>query len=108
MLTRCQCCHLKLRNCEKPEFSYPYIVLLTTGSQFGYHAITYGLYVDRLVQLSDSKGRDTEAYFQEEIAQPFGKVSRPHNQAIVIVIMNELLPVIHGRQFTSNVKLLSL
>ncbi|XP_045194379.2 beta-lactamase domain-containing protein 2-like [Mercenaria mercenaria] len=42
------------------------------GKQFGYHALTFGLYVDELIQHADPQRRDTDTVFQEEIAKPLG------------------------------------
>ncbi|KAK3611826.1 hypothetical protein CHS0354_040498 [Potamilus streckersoni] len=42
------------------------------GTSLGYHGITYGLYVDRLVSKADPKQRSMEQIFREEIAEPFG------------------------------------
>ncbi|KAL3870979.1 hypothetical protein ACJMK2_039004 [Sinanodonta woodiana] len=41
------------------------------GSAHGYHALTFGVYVDRLVAKADSKRRTMEEIFQEDIAKPF-------------------------------------
>ncbi|KAL3871009.1 hypothetical protein ACJMK2_039034 [Sinanodonta woodiana] len=42
------------------------------GTSLGYHVVTYGLYVDRLVSKADPKQRSMEQIFREEIAEPFG------------------------------------
>ncbi|XP_052220680.1 beta-lactamase domain-containing protein 2-like [Dreissena polymorpha] len=42
------------------------------GAQFGYHALTFGLYVDELIQRTDPNHRDTATIFQDLIAKPFG------------------------------------
>lgn len=41
------------------------------GSQFGYHGVTYGLYVDTLVRKVDPQGRDIAQFFRDEISKPF-------------------------------------
>lgn len=41
------------------------------GSKFGYHAVTYGLYLDKLVEKVDPAGRSTEQVFLEDLAQPY-------------------------------------
>ncbi|KAL4221526.1 hypothetical protein ACF0H5_019783 [Mactra antiquata] len=41
------------------------------GEHFGYHALTFGLYVDELIQRVDKQGRDTATIFKEEIADKF-------------------------------------
>ena len=51
---------------ESQETSWP------AGQKHGYHIYTYGLYLDRLIQKIDPKGRDTARIFQEEVAKPFG------------------------------------
>ena len=43
------------------------------GTGHGYHALTIGLYMDQLVRLVDPKHRAIAQFFQEEVAQPFGK-----------------------------------
>ena len=50
-------------------------LLFNTGSKFGYHGVTYGLYADRLVEKVDPKGRSTRQVFLEDIAEPFGNYS---------------------------------
>ncbi|XP_067662266.1 beta-lactamase domain-containing protein 2-like [Haliotis asinina] len=42
------------------------------GTNHGYHAITYGFYVDTLVRMADPKHRNMTQLFREEIAEPFG------------------------------------
>lgn len=42
------------------------------GKEFGYHALTFGLYVDELIQHADPQHRDTNTVFEEEIAIPLG------------------------------------
>lgn len=52
-----------------------------SGKAFGYHALTFGLYVDELLQHADTEHRDTDTIFQDEIAKPFGMYSNtfgPH------------------------------
>ncbi|XP_069121987.1 beta-lactamase domain-containing protein 2-like [Argopecten irradians] len=41
------------------------------GSGIAYHAITYGLYVDRLLPKIDPKGRSVKQMFEEDIASQF-------------------------------------
>ena len=43
------------------------------GTQHGYHALTFGLYVEQLVMRVDPKHRRLQQFFQEEIAVPFGE-----------------------------------
>ncbi|XP_052780330.1 beta-lactamase domain-containing protein 2-like [Mya arenaria] len=40
------------------------------GTQFGYHAITFGPYIDTLVRKADPKRRRMEQIFREEIGEP--------------------------------------
>ena len=42
---------------------------------YGYHTQTFGLYLDKLLQKVDPKGRDTATAFKEDIADPFGGYS---------------------------------
>ncbi|WAQ96287.1 LACT2-like protein [Mya arenaria] len=42
------------------------------GTQFGYHAITFGPYIDTLVRKADPKRRRMEQIFREEIGEPLG------------------------------------
>ncbi|XP_071096596.1 beta-lactamase domain-containing protein 2-like [Haliotis cracherodii] len=42
------------------------------GTAHGYHAITYGFFVDTLVRMADPKHRNITQIFREEIAEPFG------------------------------------
>ncbi|KAL5017870.1 hypothetical protein ScPMuIL_003592 [Solemya velum] len=42
------------------------------GSGFGYHAVSFGLYLDQIVRRVDLKWRSLAEYFREEIAEPFG------------------------------------
>lgn len=44
------------------------------GTAQGYHTLTYGLYADQLVRRVDPKHRSLGDFFQQEIAQPFGKI----------------------------------
>lgn len=44
-----------------------------SGTQHGYHGITFGLYVDQLVRRVDPYKRDLSTFFHQEIAVPFGK-----------------------------------
>ncbi|WAR31469.1 LACT2-like protein [Mya arenaria] len=39
---------------------------------FGYHALTFGLYVDELIERADPQHRDTATLFRELIGEPFG------------------------------------
>ncbi|KAK3611812.1 hypothetical protein CHS0354_040482 [Potamilus streckersoni] len=41
------------------------------GTAYGYHALTFGAYVDRLVAKADPKRRTIEQIFEDEIAKPF-------------------------------------
>lgn len=43
------------------------------GSAHGYHANTFGLYVEQLVMRVDPNKRRLHEFFKEEIAEPFGK-----------------------------------
>ena len=47
--------------------------LVSPGAHFGYHALTFGLYVDELIQRADPQHRDTATIFKHMIAEPFGK-----------------------------------
>ena len=38
----------------------------------GYHALTYGLYVDELLRRVDPKHRTMQQFIREEIADTFG------------------------------------
>ncbi|XP_046557179.1 beta-lactamase domain-containing protein 2-like isoform X1 [Haliotis rubra] len=42
------------------------------GTAHGYHAFTFGFYVDTLVRMADPKHRNMTQIFREEIAEPFG------------------------------------
>ncbi|XP_046578010.1 beta-lactamase domain-containing protein 2-like [Haliotis rubra] len=42
------------------------------GTAHGYHAITYGFYVDTLVRMADPNHRNMTQIFREEVAEPFG------------------------------------
>ncbi|KAH3797734.1 hypothetical protein DPMN_151320 [Dreissena polymorpha] len=42
------------------------------GSQFGYHSLTFGMYVDELIQRADPQHRDTATIFKDLIGRPFG------------------------------------
>ncbi|XP_071097210.1 beta-lactamase domain-containing protein 2-like [Haliotis cracherodii] len=41
------------------------------GTAHGYHALTFGFYVDTLVRMADPKHRNMTQIFREEIAEPF-------------------------------------
>jgi CubicO group peptidase (beta-lactamase class C family) len=45
-----------------------------TGEKFGYHALTFGLFVDELIQRVDPAHRDTDTIFMEEISKPLGNL----------------------------------
>ena len=47
--------------------------LWPVGSGVGYHAISFGLYLDQIVRRVDPQKRSLAKYFREEIAIPFGK-----------------------------------
>lgn len=47
--------------------------LIPAGREFGYHALTFGMYVDELLQRADSYDRDTATLFTDYIAKPFGE-----------------------------------
>nr|KAG5690855.1 hypothetical protein BaRGS_031207 [Batillaria attramentaria] len=42
------------------------------GRSVGYHALTFGMYVDALIRRADPKHRNLTQFFQDEIAKPFG------------------------------------
>ena len=42
------------------------------GTSHGYHAFSFGLYIDQLIRRVDPQQRDIQQFFQEEVAQPFG------------------------------------
>lgn len=44
-----------------------------SGTQHGYHGVTFGLYVNELVKRVDPYKRDLYVFFKDEIAVPFGK-----------------------------------
>lgn len=44
-----------------------------TGTDFAYHALTFGFFVDNLIMKADPKHRQIDQIFREEIAQPYGK-----------------------------------
>ena len=46
---------------------------LLSGTKLGYHAYTFGLFLDKLLQKIDPKGRDTASIFKEYIADPFSE-----------------------------------
>nr|KAG5690854.1 hypothetical protein BaRGS_031206 [Batillaria attramentaria] len=41
------------------------------GHAVGYHAVTFGMYVDALIRRADPKHRNLTQFFQDEIAKPF-------------------------------------
>ena len=47
--------------------------LFFSGSKFGYHGVTYGLYLDKLIEKVDPAGRTTEQVFLEDLARPYGE-----------------------------------
>jgi CubicO group peptidase (beta-lactamase class C family) len=47
--------------------------MFAVGSGIGYDALTYGLYADFLLRKVDKQGRSLSQFFQEEIAEPFGR-----------------------------------
>ncbi|KAJ8049424.1 Beta-lactamase domain-containing protein 2 [Holothuria leucospilota] len=42
------------------------------GTNYGYHGITFGLYVDALIRRTDPKKRTVGQFFDEEVSKPFG------------------------------------
>jgi CubicO group peptidase (beta-lactamase class C family) len=42
------------------------------GSIQGYHAVTFGLYVDQIVRRVDPNKRNVTQFFEDEIAKPLG------------------------------------
>jgi hypothetical protein len=42
------------------------------GSIQGYHAITFGIYIDQIVRRIDPKKRNVTQFFEDEIAKPLG------------------------------------
>ena len=46
------------------------------GERFGYHALSFGLYIDQLVRRIDPHHRSLDQFFQEEVAVPFGQSLR--------------------------------
>ena len=46
---------------------------LLSGTKLGYHAYTFGLFLDKLLQKTNPKGRDTASIFKEYIADPFSE-----------------------------------
>ncbi|OWF54642.1 Beta-lactamase domain-containing protein 2 [Mizuhopecten yessoensis] len=64
-LTVIACCGVMyLKGCELSENVF-------VGSGVVYHAITYGLYLDRLLPKIDPQGRSVKQMFEEDIANPF-------------------------------------
>ena len=53
----------------------PNIIFFHLGSEFGYHPLTFGLYLDAIIRRVDSKRRSLSEYFREEIAKPLGKIT---------------------------------
>ena len=49
-----------------------YPLLFFSGEKFGYHPVTFGLYLDQVVRHVDKKQRSLAQYFKEEIAEAFG------------------------------------
>ncbi|XP_013394567.1 beta-lactamase domain-containing protein 2 isoform X2 [Lingula anatina] len=42
------------------------------GTAHGYHALTFGMYVDQLMRRADPKKRGVQQFFKEELAKPLG------------------------------------
>lgn len=51
---------------------FTHIAIIFTGTAYGYHIITFGLYVDTLLQKADPKHRRVDKIFKEEIGDKFG------------------------------------
>ena len=49
------------------------LTMTISGEKFGYHPVTFGLYLDQIVRHVDKRGRNLAQYFQDEMAEPFGK-----------------------------------
>lgn len=56
--------------CNNPSKNSMYI---STGTGFAYHGITFGFYIDQLLQLADPQKRRVDKLLIEEIAKPFSK-----------------------------------
>ncbi|KAL4219535.1 hypothetical protein ACF0H5_022111 [Mactra antiquata] len=74
------------------------------GSEFGYHGVTYGLYVDTLIRKVDPKHRNVAQFFRDEIGDPFDldmfintpkeehyRVARLHTQAQWKMLLETLM-----------------
>ncbi|XP_061181633.1 beta-lactamase domain-containing protein 2-like [Saccostrea echinata] len=61
---------------EKPEKVWEFLEkqrpIWPPGTGYGYHGITFGLYVDSLLTKADPKHRRVDKIFQEEIGDKFG------------------------------------
>jgi len=49
-------------------------VFYFAGEKHGYHPLTFGLYLDQIVRHADPKQRSLSEYFEQEIANQFGKI----------------------------------
>ncbi|WAQ96308.1 LACT2-like protein [Mya arenaria] len=86
------------------------------GTQFGYHGITFGPYVDTLVRKADPKGRRMEQIFREEIGDPldidvymnlprneYHRAARLYTDPIWMIILKTLLAPRYFRVFAGLV-----
>ena len=51
------------------------LIVFYSGTTHGYHAATFGLYLDQIVRRVDTRGRGIQQFFREEIGDPFGNIS---------------------------------
>lgn len=66
------------------------------GTNYGYHGITFGLYVDALIRRTDPKKRTVGQFFDEEVSKPFGKRNiRGTMQRILLEIAYPMIDVMH-------------
>ena len=53
--------------------SHFYRIFWSGTEEFGYHSLTFALYLDAIVRKVDPKKRSLAQYFDDEFAKPLGK-----------------------------------
>ena len=55
---------------------YHVLNALVSGTEFGYHAITFALYLDAIIRRADPQKRSLAEYFNDEFAKPLGELDK--------------------------------
>ncbi|KAJ8314686.1 hypothetical protein KUTeg_006836 [Tegillarca granosa] len=83
----------RVTNCGEHPFPSPIFHLSYPRTDFAYHALTFGFFVDNLIMKADPKHRKIDRIFREEIAEPYGidlMISAPSGENYRIARMNPI------------------